>query len=172
MRVKTFISVIIILLLKCASLASAQGAGYYKKNAVIRATATVIDQIDLITIRDVNLNEPKTVDGQLLVSPISSPYAGLMRITGQPGRNVRITYLTSESIIEEGGSGGVVKARYQISGFETDNQAASRLLDVGEAVVRLSSTGTFYLWLGASLDLTGATPGGYISEFLIEMEGN
>ncbi len=141
-------------------------------NIRINASATLIDNLSLITIRDVNLNGPSTVDGILTVSPVSSGYAGLMRIDGRPGRQVRITYLAYETLIEEGGSGGIVKANYRISGFESDNQLAGTLLDVGEATVRLGKDGTYFLWLGAVLDLTKASPGSYISEFLIEMEGN
>lgn len=138
----------------------------------VAASATLVDNLSLITIRDVNLNGVATVDGILNLAPQNSAYAGLMRINGRPGRLVRITYLSSETLIEEGGSGAVISAKYLISGFENDNQSASMLLDVGEATVRIGRDGTYYLWLGALLDLTKAAPGSYVSEFLIEMEGN
>lgn len=138
----------------------------------LSARATIIDNLGLITMRDVDLNSPTIIDGTITVSPISSPYAGLMRITGRAGQMIRITYLSQETLVETGGSGGAVRANYRISGFESDNQAASVLLDIGEANVRIGKDGFYYIWLGAVIDVTRATPGGYISEFIIEMEAN
>jgi hypothetical protein len=144
----------------------------HTKTVNMVATAAVMDNLALTTIRDVNLDGPSTVDGLMQVSPVASPYAGLMRITGAPNRAVRVTYLTNETLIDEGGSGAIIKATYLISGFGGDNQNASILLDVGEATVRLNQSGEYYLWLGAMLDLTAAGPGSYVSEFIMEIEGN
>jgi hypothetical protein len=163
----------ILLLLNVAFVAQAQdGIGAFRATTRVGATATLIDNLSLITIRDVNLNGPATVDGILNMAPQTSAYSGLLRINGRPGRLVRITYLSSETLIEESGSGAVINAKYLISGFENDNQSASMMLDIGEATVRIGTNGTYYVWLGAILDLTKAAPGSYVSEFLIEMEGN
>lgn len=139
---------------------------------VIQASASVMNNITLTTIRDISLSTQAAVQGMIILSPINSPFAGLMRIDGTPNSVVRITYLTSETLLEEGGSGGTVRARYQISGFENDNQLASALLDVGEAAVRLSKDGRYYLWLGAILDIRNSKPGQYVSEFVLEVEAN
>lgn len=146
--------------------------GLYPTRSVrLFATASVIDNLVLTNMRDVNLSSPTAVSGVVTISPVSSPYAGLMRIEGRPGKTVRITYLTNETLLEETGTGGFVKARYQISGFQKDNQLASILLDAGEAIVRLGEDGRYYIWLGSILDLTAAQPGVYNSEFIIEVEG-
>lgn len=145
---------------------------FHTRQVSMSATANVIDNLVLTTMRDVNLNSPSVVDGQVIVPPVTSQYAGLMRITGSPGKLVRITYLANETLIEQNGSGGVVKATYRISGFESDNQIASVLLDVGEATVRLGKDGNYFIWLGAVIDLSKATPGSYVSEFIIELESN
>jgi len=145
---------------------------FAKKVLNMNTSVLLLDNLVLATMRDVNLDDPNTVEGLVIVSPISSPNAGLMRIDGRPGKVVRITYLTNETLVDEGGKGGLVKARYQISGFEKDNQMASILLDAGEAIIRLGQDGRYYLWLGATLDLTAAQPGNYNSEFIIEIEGN
>jgi hypothetical protein len=148
------------------------GNPFQAKSVNLMASATLLDNLVLATIRDVNLDGPNAVESIVTVSPVSSPYSGLMRIDGRPGKTVRITYLTNETLVEEGGSGGFVKARYQISGFDKDNQLASILLDAGEATVRLGQDGKYYLWLGAILDLSAAQPGNYNSEFILEIEGN
>lgn len=138
----------------------------------VSASASVMNNITLTTIRDISLSTQTAVQGIITLSPVNSPFAGLMRIDGTPNSVVRITYLTTETLLEEGGSGGTVRARYQISGFENDNQMASALLDVGEAAVRLSKEGRYYLWLGATLDVRNSKPGQYVSEFVLEVEAN
>jgi hypothetical protein len=94
-----------------------------------------------------------------------------MRIEGSPGKRVRLTYLNFETLLEEGGTGGVVVANYRISGYGEDNQTASILLDIGEATITISDQGYYFLWLGTVLDISQAKPGNYVSEFMIEMEG-
>lgn len=138
----------------------------------VSASATIIDNLSLITMRDINLASPTAVENKIFISPITSPFSGLMRINGRPGASIRITYLSTETLLEQKGTGGVVQAVYKISGYESDNQAASILLDIGEANVRLGKDGTYFIWLGANIDITKATPGEYISEFIIEMEAN
>ncbi|MFN3529809.1 MAG: DUF4402 domain-containing protein [Bacteroidia bacterium] len=149
-----------------------RSGAYYSQDVTVRATAAITDNLSLLTMRDMTLTETGAVEGVIIVPPSTSPYSGMMRINGRPGRQIRITYLSSETLIEEGGSGGVVKANYRISGFETDNQSASVLLDIGEAVVRIGPEGTYHIWLGAEIDISNATPGAYTSDFIIELEGS
>lgn len=146
--------------------------GVVKQSISVSASASLLDNITLTTMRDVNLNSPSSVEGYVLVNPNLSPNAGMMRISGRPGKSIRITYLAAETLLEDGGSGGVVKATYRISGFDSDNQAASVILDIGEANVRIGADGNYYIWLGALLDMTKAKPGSYVSEFIMEIEGN
>lgn len=138
----------------------------------VNVSASVLDRIEMINIRDVMLSNQKAIDGFVEISPISSTYAGMLRITGSPNRLVRITYVTQEVLVEEGGNGGFIEALYTLSGYETENQNASRLLENGEAVIQLGPNGTYFIWLGAKLDLNKAKPGSYASDFLIEMDGN
>lgn len=160
-----------------SALASAQTgrefpAGVARANISVSASASLLDNISLTTMRDITLNSPNANEGFILVNPNNSTNAGMMRISGRPGKPIRITYLAAETLLEEGGTGGVVKANYRISGFEADNQVASILLDVGEANVKIGPDGHYYIWLGALLDVTKAKPGSYVSEFIMEIEGN
>lgn len=160
-----------------SALSSAQSGssipiGVHRANVSISASASLLDNISLTTMRDVTLNSPNANEGYVLVNPNNSTNAGMMRISGRPGKSIRITYLAAETLLEEGGTGGVVKANYRISGFESDNQMASVLLDIGEANVKIGPEGHYYIWLGALLDVTKAKPGSYVSEFIMEIEGN
>lgn len=144
---------------------------YYFRSFAVPTSANIQDNLGLVTLRNINLNAPNAVNGIVTVAPITSPYAGLMRIEGSPGKRVRLTYLNFETLLEEGGTGGVVVANYRISGYGEDNQTASILLDIGEATITISDQGYYFLWLGTVLDISQAKPGNYVSEFMIEMEG-
>lgn len=141
-----------------------------KATLSVRATATVTDNLQMLTIRSLDLINPIVIDNQVAVSPITSSFAGMFRISGNPGARVRITFLQNEILKEQNGQLGEVFARYFVSGALEDFQFQSTLLDVGEGNFRLSEKGQYYLWLGANLDLTEAGPGIYLSEFIIELE--
>jgi hypothetical protein len=136
----------------------------------VRATATVTDNLNMLTIRNIDLVNPPVMNGTLVVSPITSEFAGMFKIIGSPGARVRITYLQNELIKEASGGVGIVSAEYILSAAFNDLQFQSALLDVAEGVFPIGPDGQLYVWLGANLDLTKATPGVYLSEFIIELE--
>jgi hypothetical protein len=136
----------------------------------VRATATVTDNLNMLTIRNIDLVNPPVMQGTLVVSPITSEFAGMFKIMGSPGSRVRITYLQNEVIREYEQGIGEVSAEYILSAAFNDLQFQSALLDVGEGVFPIGPDGELYVWLGANLDLTKATPGVYLSEFIIELE--
>lgn len=171
MQSKLKISLLLLLLSSVTLLPMAKAQQERVLTARVTATATVTDNLQLVTIRDVDLINPPVEGTQLLVSPQNSPYAGLFRISGIPFSPVRITYLVSESLQEANGNGGIVQASYQLSGFQSDNQLQSILYAAtGEVDIRLGQDGLFFIWLGALLDLSNALPGDYFSEFIIELE--
>lgn len=141
-----------------------------KATLSVRASATVTDNLQMLTIRGLDLINPVILDNKIVVSPISSSFAGMFKIIGNPGARVRVTFLQTEILKEQNDQIGEVSAQYLISGAFDDFQFQSTLLDVGEGNFRLSDKGQFYIWLGANLDLARATPGLYLSEFIIEME--
>lgn len=149
----------------------AQGVDDTRKATLsVRASATVTDNLQMLTIRSLDLINPAILDKKIAVSPITSSFAGMFRISGNPGARVRITFLQNEILTEINDQLGEVFAEYLVSGALEDFQFQSALLDVGEGNFRLSEKGQFYLWLGANLDLEQATPGLYLSEFIIELE--
>lgn len=140
------------------------------KTLTISASATVTDNLQMITIRHLDLISPEVEDGYIEISPIYSSYAGMFKIIGNPNAKIRITYLQSETLREQNDGIGVVEARYIMSAAEKDIQQQSQLLDVGEAVVPIGDNGELFIWLGAILDFSDAVPGLYLSEFILEIE--
>ena len=136
----------------------------------VKATATVYDNLQMLTIRHLDLINPSIVGDSIRVSPVTSSYAGMFKIIGNPSARVRITFLQHEIIEERYDGLGEVSATYSLSAATQDIQAQSMLLDVGEAILAIGKNGELYVWLGADLDLSNATPGLYLSEFIIEME--
>jgi hypothetical protein len=141
-----------------------------KAELSVRATATVTDNLQMLTIRNLDLISPVIIDNQIIVSPITDGFAGMFKILGNPKSKVRITFLQNEVLKEQNDGLGFVSAQYFVSEAFEDTQFQSTLLQFGEANVVLSDKGQLYLWLGANLDLSQATPGLYLSEFIIELE--
>jgi hypothetical protein len=141
-----------------------------QKTLTISASATVTDNLQMITIRHLDLISPEVEDGFIEISPTYSSYAGMFKIIGNPNARIRITYLQSETLREQNEGIGVVEAQYIMSAATLDIQQQSQLLDVGEAVVTIGEIGELFIWLGAILDFSDALPGLYLSEFILEIE--
>ena len=166
-------TLILILTLTCClarQAAQAQVDDTRKANLSVRASATVTDNLQMLTIRNLDLISPVVVNDQIIVSPTSSGYAGMFKILGNPRGRVRITFLQNEILKEQNEGLGEVAAQYFVSEAFEDTQFQSTPLQLGEGNVRLSDQGVLFLWLGANLDLANATPGLYLSEFVLELE--
>ena len=136
----------------------------------IEVSAVVVENLQLITVRDLDLYSP-SVDGiVIIVNPISSTYAGLFKIVGSPNRKIRINYTPRETITEQNDGVGMVYAVYSMSAAEDDNQAASFLLTQGTADVSIGPLGEVFIWLGAEFNISQATQGNYQSQFILEFE--
>lgn len=136
----------------------------------IRATAIVMENLQMITVRDLDLVSPPIVGNTITVNPITSTYAGLFKILGSPNARVRINYTPRETLVEQNEGIGVVQAVYSMSAASEDNQSASFLLTQGNADVTIGQMGEVFIWLGAELDISQATQGNYVSEFILEFE--
>ncbi|MBA4300511.1 MAG: hypothetical protein C0433_10480 [Cyclobacterium sp.] len=141
-----------------------------KATLSVRATATVTDNLQMLTIRNLDLISPPILDNKIVVPPITSGFAGMFKIIGNPNARVRITFLQNEILKEQSEGFGEVFAEYYVSKAFEDTQFQSTPLQVGEGNVILSDVGVLFLWLGANLDLSQAVPGLYLSEFIIELE--
>lgn len=136
----------------------------------IRATAIVMENLQMITVRDMDLASPPVVGNTISVNPITSTYAGLFKILGSPDARISVNYTARESLTEQNEGVGVVQAVYSLSAAPEDNQANSFLLTQGNAQVTIGPMGVVFLWLGAELDISRATMGSYVSEFVLEFE--
>lgn len=136
----------------------------------IEVSAEVVENLQLITLRDLDLINPPVQGSFIIVNPITSTYAGLFKIQGSPNRTIRVNYTSRESIIEQNDGAGMVQAFYSMSVAEDDIQSASFLLTQGTADVTIGPMGEVFIWLGAEFDISQATQGNYLSQFVLEFE--
>jgi hypothetical protein len=137
----------------------------------IRASATVVEkkEIELVTIKDLEINESMAINDIIVVSARMDPLAGKMMIKGKAGEKIRINY-QRELSLDNSSRTGTIHFYYDIVGFLADNPLAAEIFDATEKTVTLSSTGEYYIWIGGRLDISAATPGNYAGEFTIEIE--
>ncbi|MCK9327837.1 MAG: hypothetical protein M0P69_20240 [Bacteroidales bacterium] len=152
------------------------GAGYpifsqnqSSKTAVISVSATVSQDIQILTVRDIDLAGVEPTGENLYISPILDPTAGMMIASGMPGAAVRMMFFREMELVRIDGPGRL-RLTYEVSIFDEDNQRASRLFETLDEELRFNPMGKLYIWVGGSVDLRLANPGFYEGEFTIELE--
>ena len=144
----------------------------HSQNSIsIKASATVIDVagIELITLKDMIVDEASADNKILDISPVSDEKAGKMLVRGKSNTTIRLTYVRDLFLVNAAGDGSII-FKYSVSGNRADNQGASQPLDQVERIVQFNEKGEYYLWLGGQVDLTNARPGSYNGEFTIQIE--
>ncbi len=150
----------------------ALGQNNQGQGVIISASATVISgDIDMQTIKDMGIIDASLrQDGlEVNINPVFDAEAGIMRATGQPNAQIRVSYLVEEIVSRREGP-GTLNFVYSVSGYPGDNQRESELLTLIEHEMRFNENGEFYFWIGGRIDLSDAQPGNYDGEFTIEIE--
>jgi hypothetical protein len=124
----------------------------------------------LLTIRDIDLISPSLQGNLIIVDPTTSSFAGQFKISGSPNKTIRINYTIRESPMEQNEGLGILQTVYSMTTAFDDIQAASLLLTQGTADISLGPKGVLFLWLGAVFDISKATQGNYLSQFVLEFE--
>ncbi len=144
----------------------------YGQNSIsIRASATVVEAtgIQLIPLQDIVIDESSAQNGILEISPVMDEKAGKILIKGKINSMIRLSYVNQLALVNSSGEGTLV-FNYVVSGYRSDNQRASQLLDQIERNVQFNENGDYYLWVGGKVDLNQARPGSYEGEFTIQIE--
>jgi hypothetical protein len=137
----------------------------------IRAIATVVEksEIELITIKDLDLDLKQAVGGLITISANTGKEAGKIMVKGKPGAHIRVTYLPEIELLNTTGTGRITM-HYNMYGYPEDNQIASEPIDAVERMMRINPEGLYYLWVGGLVNVVSASPGSYQGEFTIEIE--
>lgn len=137
----------------------------------IKATATVIDkaEIELVTIKTLEIDASMAKSGLITVSAKRDGQAGVMIVKGRPEASFRISFSPVVEIPNSAGKGSL-SLKYELFGYNSDNQGASEPIDATERTLKINENGRYYFWLGGLIDISKARPGKYEGEFTLEIE--
>ena len=137
--------------------------------ATITASATVVGNVDLIIMKDMDFELSSLTPADLAVNPQNDLRAGQMKIIGSPNSLVRVTY-ERQSILRHEAGGSQLYFAYNLSGGPDLIQRESILLSQNNQI-QLSDQGVYYLWVGGRLSgIENIVPGNYYMELSIELE--
>ncbi|MGA3245286.1 MAG: hypothetical protein ABSE41_11760 [Bacteroidota bacterium] len=151
------------------SFAQAQSGRSNRAVATITASATVVGNVDLIVMKDMDYELSSLSPADLTVNPQNDSRAGQMKIIGSPNSLVRVTF-ERQSILRHESGGSQLYFAYNLSGGPDLIQRESILLTQNNQI-RLSDQGVYYLWVGGRLSgIENIVPGNYYMELSIELE--
>jgi hypothetical protein len=151
------------------SIAQSQSRGTERAVATITATATIVGNLDLIVLKDLEFEISSLSPTELVLDPQKNPYCGKIEIVGSPNSLVRLTYETQSVLRHEGGQ-SVLYFANNLSGNASEVQRESVLI-THENQIRLNDRGVYYLWVGGRLaGVEGIMPGQYTMEFTIQLD--
>jgi hypothetical protein len=137
--------------------------------AKITATATVVGNVDLIVLKDLEFEVGSITPTDLIVDPQKDTHAGQIKIVGSPKSLVRVTN-EKQSILQHENGQSQLFFTYNISG-NTENAQGKSILLMNNNQVKLSEDGMYYLWVGGLLSgLENIIPGNYTMELKIDVE--
>jgi len=168
MKVLKYIRCLILILLVYATMTmSAQN----KTSVYIKAQATVIDksEIELITLKNMDIDLSMARDGKIYVSALHDAQAAFMMVKGRANARFRIKFAPEVYITNSTGNGKLL-LKYEMYGYPSDNQGAGEPIDATEKILQMSSESKYYFWIGGRIDISNARPGNYDGEFTIEIE--
>jgi hypothetical protein len=159
--------IVLVLLLMSTTILPAQ----INSSVSIKAQATVVEksEIELITMKDLDIDASTAVDGKIYVSAQKDTKSALMVVKGKSNASFRVTFTPIVEIPNSAGKGSLL-IQYEMNGCATDNQGAGEPIDAAERTLKISTEGKYYFWLGGKIDISKARPGKYNGDFTIEVE--
>lgn len=135
----------------------------------ISANATVVTDIELTTMRNINFGKVQPGQQAVDISPTRDARAGKMVATGIPNSQIRVSYI-SEWQLTNSRTNHTLTFNYRVAASETDNQDTAELLQTQNRDLSFNQEGRYYFWIGGSADISNIQPGNYEGEFTIEIE--
>jgi len=162
---RLFLVLLPALLLPATSLLFAQRTNSMSVNV----TATVMNDIELTTIRNMQFGAVQPGQRNLSIDPVLDPEAGKMIATGIPNSMVRVSFIREWELTNDQNN-QTLTFSYQVAGNSEDNQNTAELLRTDNRGLTFNEDGEYYFWIGGSVTVTNAVPGNYEGEFTIEIE--
>lgn len=135
----------------------------------ISVKTDVISSIELVTLQSIRISRANVINNVVTVNPLANNNAGKMVAMGAPNSEITISFQPSQELIHLNGTGSLT-FNYMVAGNDVDDQSSAELLELQSRRLRFNSDGKFYIWIGGSVDLSTAEPGGYRGNFTLEIE--
>jgi len=145
--------------------------GQQEQSGEIHISATVVDQIEVITLSDIDAGTVLPGQQEKVIDPITDGGAGTLRLEGQANSSVQISYSQQVTMTNLNTTQPLLM-NYMISGSVETNQANSVLFTTNPATVTLNAEGIYYIWIGCRFSLRRLVPGQYDGDFILEVEYN
>lgn len=159
---------ITVCVLTCA-VACAQSLKPHQAIATITATATVVGNLDMIVMKDLEFDISTLSPTEIVLNPQTDPRSGEIKIVGNPNGLVRVTN-EMESVLQHESGESQLYFTYNLSGSSSDVQSESTLLTQNNEI-KLSDRGVYYVWIGGQLSgVEDIIPGNYAMDLTIEVE--
>ncbi len=159
---------IVILILSLTSIILGQEN---RSSISLNIEATIADQIEVITISDIDAGIVLPGQDEKDISPLTDAGAGILKLQGQPQSSIQISYskqITMTNVL----SNQPLLMNYKLSGSAENDQSASEYLQTNPANVYLNAEGVYYIWVGCRFSLLDLVPGQYDGDFNIEVDYN
>ena len=142
-----------------------------KSTVELNISANVMDQIEVITISDIDAGIVLPGQEEKVISPITDGGAGVLRLEGQANSSIQVSYSVQVTMTNLETSQPLLM-NYMLSGSPENNQSASILFTANPENVILNASGVYYMWVGCRFSLVGLVPGQYDGDFIVEVDYN
>jgi hypothetical protein len=145
--------------------------GQHESSVSIKVAATVVEKVDieLVTMKDMDIDIGMAKDGKIIISAQRDAMAAKIMVKGKSTASFRVTFIPIAEVTNSNGSGSL-ELRYELYGYNTDNQSASEPIDAAARALQFNEEGKYYLWIGGYIDISKAQPGSYDGEFTLQIE--
>lgn len=137
----------------------------------INISATVVEQIEVITLSDIDAGIVLPGQEEKLISPITDDGAGVLRLEGQGNSSIQVSY-SKQVTMTNLSTNQPLLMNYLLSGGPENNQSASALFTSNPATVVLNTEGVYFIWIGVRFSLENLVPGQYDGDFIVEVDYN
>lgn len=139
------------------------------KEISIVVNATVTSVIEITTEHGINFTGENLQLGIVSIDPIQNSNAGKMVVRGIPNADMRLNFIRTREL-RNVDTNNTLTMEYLVAGNTIEEQSTSELLDQDGKDLQFNEEGEFYLWIGATVDLSLAEPGNYTGEFNVEVD--
>ena len=152
--------------------AQAQTDTTSSKSINITVNATVVQRIEMNTIRDMNIGHVQPGQETISIDPVTNAEAGKMVASGRPNARIRLSFPASWNLSNNQKSppAKLLSFNYKVAGNTVNNRSTAEILEPDNRNIQFSEEGKYYLWIGGAVNIANAEPGKYKGQFTIEIE--